>query len=1241
MRAIHPDLIPYVRGFNTARDYIDAMVIERTAAGAQMAHIRQDRGAWAEADGGAAAVDALFTRHDNGDLSLKGTLATVIEHPVGAITYLTTLQQAGRVDAFMLEANAPVSIANVQAYLNPRRDTGQKREAGTWRLRLFGVTEVLGLNGNPAGTFANLVELAEPNDVAVAGDTAGLVTFEYDDQPEGPLPRETRQDSSGLIPGIFLRGMIFGVIYALDANGNTAGNVGMGYDAGTPEVTSGSYKLRGRRLELDTSGNSITRGFWRDEGSSGGTPYVVIETGSFTEETIEFTSGNLFDLGAAPAKDVELVGLVATPPGTSATLRVRNAADTDWVTFTNGQFESEDLGLALIQSKKMQATLTPNAAGNRSPRLRALGRQAIDRIDFSRVATLENYEQAFSPETHKVEIPRPRLVAVKDGQRDFSSKIEKLLAQNFINDIRVRWFVGDAALGRDKWTHMETFLVLDSSPKKPVIELQLVGLCALLKDLAPPFSPGVNYAPDGTQSIGTYTDLAGGTTNIHLGIDEDEPSELDGIRSVTSPVNVEYIWTFPTPSDIAGRRLFIDVDYAKDQAGGEQIDVKFRIYNLTTLVMETALQADVGADRVRKTFELTEAQIAQLTDLPNLRGAIVTNTPAAGVGRRSHLYWARFRSGGRREVVTYLNEPLKDVYDDLMQNRLAIPANLRGPGVEDDTTTVSKQITGLRKRSGGKDVIAKTELEAIAFLADGIILSSEGRIQFAELRTGQPVRAFFPSRRITIGEASPGHEQRIPEFFVPYRWDAEREEFKDEVRAFHSDSILRIGTLGLGPPKWLDEEIAKWIDTDALAEAVGQRTVERLGTGKMLWGFESSDRYPELRVGDLVAVETDLFVSRDPTLDAEVRGRRWAVGPLQRAGKGWSFTIHVRGFADILSDTQAASRLGFAIPDLYEVTPNVSQTGAATAVFKARGAGSVRYAVSTSAEPSAATVRAAAPATLDTDGILRTGTLATLTAGQTLFIAAFGYERGDGTGRESRLATAKITHYEGGVSIEPVETARTAYTITVRMTARDADGDTVKIHYRTVVIASAGDDYASPAPTSEGSFSASPHPLTVVLDRPVSLGGGPASNGGGDRYLECWAEDVNGNKSPIARLSIPSIATADLDGAVTGFGVVASFSGTCPTRNLQDSISWAEGTGVPLAWVAKLYVCTTVSCTPPTAGPFNSNAVSPVVRVAVAGAQAGLNFTANRTYRIRIENGYGEVVDDDVTPDEQTTYNNC
>ncbi len=263
----------------------------------------------------------------------------------------------------------------------------------------------------------------------------------------------------------------------------------------------------------------------------------------------------------------------------------------------------------------------------------------------------------------------------------------------------------------------------------------------------------------------------------------------------------------------------------------------------------------------------------------------------------------------------------------------------------------------------------------------------------------------------------------------------------------------------------------------------------------------------------------------------------------------------------------------------------------------------------------------------------------TLTPGQTLYIAALAYERGDGTGAESKLTTARITHYEGSTSLDLVEKTRNAYQITYRATARDADFDTVRIAYRTrLVSAGPSEDYASPAPSFDptSGYGAQPRGFDIVLDLPLSV-----ADGGADRWLECWAEDSNGNRSGITRELIPSMLTADRDGALVSFTVGGQFSGTCPTRNMDHNIQFARGSGVPTSWRIDLYWCDTSGCNPITGGVDVSGASSPHLRTnVVSGVQAGINFTQISEYAAKIFNGYNEEVDDDRVT-SSTDYNLC
>lgn len=1253
-RPISPELI--VRGRcadPTWRQRVEAYVLENNADGTPREHVRSTKAHWAEADGGAAGVDADFIRKENGDLTLKGTLRTLVTYSPGAVTYFTDLDALTPWDVPMVEfpdAEPPeLEIDRIKLYLNPLRVPTQKREVHRWRLELM---RPVALFGGGVGTIVTMLPIADPIDMPITSDAAGFVTFDYAAQgltrprPLWPPP-ETIVVTAGdvaLILSDFRRRHIYLFLRALKEDGTPgAGNVGLGYDAGTAEFAAAGYKLRSRRFTKDDSLTTrVLLGSWgyKDGGSAGGAPYCTIEAGSYaTPETITFST-NPFDAGGTPDGDLELIGQIQTPEGTSVTLEVRNDADAAYVPFTDGQVHS-DVGIGKTQPRKMQATLTPNAAGTLAPTLKRLGLRGVTRLDGSRVCEVRSFEEAFEPEDLHTEIANARLVGIKDGEQDFQSWIENLLAEHYPKNILLRCWIMDSALPRHQWLHKTDVLIGNWIGKGSEIELQGITPLVKLKDMVPPYSPGTNYAPDGTTDVGGWTDLAGGAANLHLNVDEALADNSDAVRSPTSPAGAEIRFSLPTPTDLAGRRLFVDIDYFKDASGGdEQIDIEIRLYNNTTLVA-SLLKADIGLNRTQTTMELTDPQIALLNDLPNLRIGVWANNPAGAGASRAVVTWYRFRSGGRREAVTYVGQTLKAVSDDLVDNRLALEKRYRGPLIESTAFTVSKQLTGVRKRNpNGKEIVGKNELEAIAFLAGGIVHEVQGRIVFTSVFGSKPIVAVFPSSRIRLPEAGPGLDRRRPEYFIGYRWDPAKEEFRDEGHYFHQPSLDAYGRDTLGPPKWLDEEIAKYIDTDVLVDHIGLRMVNTFACGEMLWPFYSIDAWPEIHIGDLVAVQTDKFCGRDPNIARELRGKQWVVGIIQRADFwGRNFTIWVRSPADILSSAQAASRIGFSVPDLYEATPNVNQKGEATLNFKARAAQSLRYAFNTGtapAEPSAATIRAAAVAALDADGVLRTGILATLPAGQKIKGAAFAYERGDGTGAESKLLPFEITHYDGQTGCSIVEKSSTDYTVTFRLQGTDADGENVKIHYRSVLVSAPLDDYTSGTIVSDAAFAAQPRGKEVTVDRGLT-----------NRYIEAWAEDVNGNKSAIVRAPIPAMTSAAQEAGIATYSLTNNWVGSCVGADSEWRIThtWTKHANVPTTWTVDLIYCDSLGtgCSPASLlGNFAVTA-SPQDHDRLPGEEEDIVTGTQHFYngRIVLKNSYGESVDTDNASEQNTFSSPC
>lgn len=248
-----------------------------------------------------------------------------------------------------------------------------------------------------------------------------------------------------------------------------------------------------------------------------------------------------------------------------------------------------------------------------------------------------------------------------------------------------------------------------------------------------------------------------------------------------------------------------------------------------------------------------------------------------------------------RRPYEQTNQTLEDVWTDLADQQLALPGRMRGPGVEDDTTQVAQTI---------RDGDAKEELDAIAALAGGGNISSQGQVKFVSLVAESAVRQIFPAEEIEVLEMTAGLRHRVPESWIDYDWDEPERRFRAQVRGVNTAALTGLGEAYLEPAR-LDEAISRWIVSDALAQTMADRDVRYRATGVPQWRFRSSYSYPELEPGDLVAVETRQFVLRDPVAAAAVRGRLWALGMLVAVEgcDGRDFTIWIRQFADFLPAT--------------------------------------------------------------------------------------------------------------------------------------------------------------------------------------------------------------------------------------------------------------------------------------------------------------------------------------------------
>jgi hypothetical protein len=199
-----------------------------------------------------------------------------------------------------------------------------------------------------------------------------------------------------------------------------------------------------------------------------------------------------------------------------------------------------------------------------------------------------------------------------------------------------------------------------------------------------------------------------------------------------------------------------------------------------------------------------------------------------------------------------------------------------------------------------------------------------------DLHGEQTVAAVFAAEEIRPLGAAPGLRQRVPEFFVKYKWQEKENEsgrYLSEVRSFHTAALAAVGSARLDAPKVLEDDVARWVDTDELAGAEAARVTTSLGAGLILWSFETPYPFPELEVGDLVTVACDWFVASDPVASRELRGQIWATGVVVRQHDPWGrgFDIWIRNYSDLVPASAVVDRDGYA--PLPTVTATVTNDG--------------------------------------------------------------------------------------------------------------------------------------------------------------------------------------------------------------------------------------------------------------------------------------------------------------------------
>ena len=781
-----------------------------------------------------SVTPALGIRFLDDGIRLDDTLSTKIENTADT-SAITDLDKDSPVSFAVVRwaggDAAELEIHNIRCRLDPG---GGGNDVATWRMILYSVVrrEENYLGATPA-IFIMPIATA---DVANGGATLpGDFTFDFTNM----LPRVLRRHPTDFVdagvdatnvPTTWIQ------VLALKTDGSPA-TFGS-WRGGAADVVTGGNTLTARIAE-NLGGDLI--GVWRYTGTPT-RPNLSIRTSSYVAATIRFDNPNWLDLGAVPTKTVRFETLERLPFGTSVTYEVRNDADTAFVTFKDGDTTADLAGVGLRQQYEIQITLTPNAgAANLTPHVISVGVKELEETDLSDVAELVQSSVAVDPITLKGSIAEASLSAIRDGEMDFNDRITTVLASNQLGAIVIRRFIAADGLARDKWLHMDDWLLEDYELVGPRIVLSLVSVIALLKRRLPRFDTATN----------------------------------------------------------------------------------------------------------------------------------------------------------ERKLLPFNGATLKAAFEQLIQTELVVPDRRFGPGIEDAVTTVSTEIS---------DSDGKTECDALTHLAGAAMIASQGFIKVVDMLSEEKeVVREFVFEELSELSVTPGFRARIPEFYVGFEFDFTKKRFKKEIRRFHGPALLNLEIAPVDAPDRLADAPSRWIDVQALAEKVAQRTVDTLGTGMIMFTIKSQYAYPELEPGDMVAIETDRFVARDPNVSTRgLKGAIFARGVVQEVRDPWGreFSVWIRSYADLFSAAETVTPLGFAFPVVQAVVPQISGDGDVSANVKTSDALSVKIAHDLTAFSSRATVQAETAINVDSDGNLTT-LLRNIAAAEELFISILAYELVAGAGEES------------------------------------------------------------------------------------------------------------------------------------------------------------------------------------------------------------------------------------------------
>jgi len=952
------------------------LVTELIAVHGEDLRLREDEMAAGSISGGGTPELEVWP---DGAVRLKASDVAVISNTTGSDDLDSTDVKEG---PFNLSVDTPVvawelsdaigsepMLRNVKVFVSRRQNGANAMFDGTFALQLYHPSVIGTVAGEERWLLSPLCKAMYYPAPLMSADDA-LITFQLDvtgnraDAPASfPIAERSRPlNFNGSGP---LGRTIVAHLYTV---GGSNSNYSWRYDAAgaNEQATAGAGTLYHKTVHFPTNtglsiGTKTGAAVAEHAGASDvavtagtGMPRITFTIGSYPASgTITFTDVNL---GAAPSGTIEFVVVKEAPAGTTLVTEVSDDGGANWVPFVDGNSPAALSGISAQQTYQLRATLSSNASQDVTPVLRVLGARDLEFQDYTREATWSDEHEDVDVLNGNTRMADTHLHIALMGVRDYEG-VEGFLAENNPTQMQVRRFIGHPALDREHWLLDSLWDVMEFEIRSTEAVLGLVSILNRAR-MRVPRAIGPVYGYLLKQEDSNLTGGADFTKVISLTAEAADTLTVSVAASATelsyaiTPATVPDFaqlpdgdWTQKVKVTAANSNIFLKIKLQRINSSGvmQQETVYTQESQLSSTsvftfsFLNTQWQVGAASDRIRVVYAFRNANAGGSESVEIETGTIDTElrTP----------WTAQFQA----QPNSYDLVTIADAFEDVRDGLIGLPERYRGNLPSNTTDRVSKAVFSM----DGLDLLCQ-----LAFLDGGFVFASQGVLKVGNLHKPRGVTvAGWSMEELSIDSISQGIRQRVPEFYVPCRFDGAK--FGTEVYVHHAQALPAFGRPTLNPgSERLDNEIAKWIPSETLAARVGKWIVSTHGLGQMMArGVRVTYAYPELELGDAVAFETDRLAIFDPVTESGLHGRMWVYGVIVGRDGPWGtrFDIWIPSPADLYASSQTAHRR-----DPYEAIriglverPAANRLSVARVVLQASVSGAtIKYYHRTAAESS-------------------------------------------------------------------------------------------------------------------------------------------------------------------------------------------------------------------------------------------------------------------------------------------------